>query len=490
MSDSTDKMRAGQRRIRLRFLVLVPLIIACVLITRAHIIAVGGSYELAFPDFAGKELTEGNIQIDPPGMIEVGDIWQDDEGVPHVVFRAGTPGKGMVLIGFEDGGTMFEMQSTENGVVVAEGFDVMGWEYICICMILVAGCIGVLCVSATVSLWRRSWYGYEMAAYIGGAVFFLLHAIQFAVFFLSGWFATFSDFATAAITMMNSFIEAMAIPMAAIALFVSASNMVLLRREGRAFTNLLGVIATILWAAAFFGIRAFHQSMGAFITNPYVFVLVDSALAAVLAYALALFLGVSITALLAARHTPSFPRDYLIILGCGLRDDGTPTPLLAGRVDAARGFAKRQVEAGFDAPAFVPSGGQGSDEICSEAESMGRYIGADSGARILLEDRSTTTRENMAFSAQVIEADAGAPASEQRVAFSTTNYHVLRGYVFAHMAGMEAEGIAAPTKLYFWPNAFLREFVGMLAARALPIAMNCAVIVALYGILEFLLITR
>ena len=96
----------------------------------------------------------------------------------------------------------------------------------------------------------------------------------------------------------------------------------------------------------------------------------------------------------------------------------------------------------------------------------------------------------MAFSAQVIEADAGAPASEQRVAFSTTNYHVLRGYVFAHMAGMEAEGIAAPTKLYFWPNAFLREFVGMLAARALPIAMNCAVIVALYGILEFLLITR
>ncbi|MBQ9620503.1 MAG: YdcF family protein, partial [Atopobiaceae bacterium] len=428
--------------------------------------------------------------IDPPGIIEIGSCWQDTEGVPHVIFEAGKPGKGVAIVGFEDGGVLFEMQTTKAGVVVANGFDVTGWQYICVSLILVTGCIGVLCASAAFSLWRRSWFGYEMAAYIGGAVFFLLHAIQFAVFFLSGWFATFSDFATAAITMMNSFIEAMAIPMAAIALFVSASNVVLLRREGRAFTNLLGVIATILWAAAFFGIRAFHQSMGAFITNPYVFVLVDSALAAVLAYALALFLGVSITALLAARHMPSFPRDYLIILGCGLRDDGTPTPLLAGRVDTARGFAKRQVEAGFDAPVFVPSGGQGSDEACSEAESMGRYIGMHSGARILLEDRSTTTRENMAFSAQVIEADAGAPASEQRVAFSTTNYHVLRGYVFAHMAGMEAEGIAAPTKLYFWPNAFLREFVGMLAARALPIAMNCAVIVALYGILEFLLITR
>ena len=197
MSDPTDRMHAGQRRIRLRFLVLVPLIIACILITRAHIIAVGGSYELAFQDFAGKELTADKIQIDPPGIVEVGDIWQDDEGIPHVVFRAGTPEKGMVLIGFEDGGTMFEMQTTKSGVVVSEGFDVMGWEYICISLILVSGCIGVLCSSAIISLWRRSWYGYEMAAYIGGAVFFLLHAIQFAVFFLSGWFATFSDFAAA-----------------------------------------------------------------------------------------------------------------------------------------------------------------------------------------------------------------------------------------------------------------------------------------------------
>lgn len=118
---------------------------------------------------------------------------------------------------------------------------------------------------------------------------------------------------------------------------------------------------------------------------------------------------------------------------------------------------------------------------------MGRYIDQhDPAARVLLEDRSTTTRENMAFSARVIADDA--PSSEQRIAFATTNYHVLRGYVFAHQAGMEAEGIASPTKLYFWPNAFLREFVGMLAARALPILMTCLSIITLYGFLEFLLL--
>ena len=85
--------------------------------------------------------------------------------------------------------------------------------------------------------------------------------------------------------------------------------------------------------------------------------------------------------------------------------------------------------------------------------------------RVALEDRSTTTRENMAFSREVIEHHAGCDVSEVRVAFSTTNYHVFRGYIFAHEAGMDVEGLGAKTKAYFWPNAFLREFIGLLAVE-------------------------
>ena len=484
-----DSIHAKVRRVRWRFALLVFVIAACVLISRAHILSVGRSSELAFPEYAGHQIAPANIQVDPPGMVGVESAWTDDEGVPHVLFSAGEPGKGMVTVSFQDTGGSFEMQSTPGGVVVANGFDVMGWEYICTSLIIVSACIGLLCLSAAFSLGCLAWYGYEMAAYAGGALFFCMQAVQFALLFMGGSFSQFSDFALAVTMMTSSFVDVMAISIALLALFVSASNVVLLRREGRAFTNVLGVIATVLFAGAFFGLKALREALAATAMNPIVYVLVDSSLSAVLAYGVALFLGVCATAVLAARHVPEPPRDYLVVLGCALRSDGTPTPLLAGRVDAALAYAERQQKAGFDAPAFVPSGGQGADEACSEAQSMARYITErDPDARVLLEDRSTTTRENMAFSARVIEQDAC--GAETRVAFATTNYHVLRGYVFAHMAGMDAEGIAAPTRLYFWPNAFLREFVGMLAARAAAIAANCAAIVTLYGVLEYLLLTR
>ena len=249
---------------------------------------------------------------------------------------------------------------------------------------------------------------------------------------------------------------------------------------------MLGVVWALLWALAFIGLWVFRNFFTYIISSVYVATFLDSALSATVAYAIALFLGTCVTALLAARHTPSFPRDYLIILGSGLRADGTPTPLLAGRIDAARGYAAHQVEAGFDAPTFVPSGGQGADEVCTEAEAMGRYLEENEvSPRILLENRSTTTNENMAFSREVIEADGGAG---KPVAFSTTNYHVLRGYVFAHEAGLDAEGIAAPTKLYFWPNAFLREFVGLLVSQTLAVGITWLLIVALYVLAEYLLL--
>ena len=53
---------------------------------------------------------------------------------------------------------------------------------------------------------------------------------------------------------------------------------------------------------------------------------------------------------------------------------------------------------------------------------------------------------------------------------------------------MEAEGIAAPTSLCYWPNAFLREFVGMVATRAVPIVVTLVAIEALYVLAEYTLL--
>ena len=49
-----------------------------------------------------------------------------------------------------------------------------------------------------------------------------------------------------------------------------------------------------------------------------------------------------------------------------------------------------------------------------------------------------------------------------KIVFSTTNYHVFRSGLYARRHKMRAVGIGAKTKWYFWPNAAVREFVGLL----------------------------
>ena len=108
--------------------------------------------------------------------------------------------------------------------------------------------------------------------------------------------------------------------------------------------------------------------------------------------------------------------------------------------------------------------------------------------RIVLEDRSATTNENMEFSRKVIEEHAGRDAGELLVGFSTTNYHVFRGYVCAHRAGMPVQGMGSRTRAYFWPNAFLREFAGLLASRWKGILVTYVAIGAVYALASYALI--
>ena len=94
--------------------------------------------------------------------------------------------------------------------------------------------------------------------------------------------------------------------------------------------------------------------------------------------------------------------DYIIIHGAGL-DGPRPTPLLAGRIDKALELWKKQHQHGK----FVVSGGQGADEIVSEAQAMRDYL-LEKGvpaAAILMEDKSTTTWENLKNSLAIINAD-------------------------------------------------------------------------------------
>ena len=120
--------------------------------------------------------------------------------------------------------------------------------------------------------------------------------------------------------------------------------------------------------------------------------------------------------------------------------------------------------------------------VISEGEAIRNYL-LEQGIpeeQILVEDRSTSTEENLAFSAKLIrEREGGADA---KVAFSTTNYHVFRAGLLATAQGLSLEGIGSRTKRYFWINAFVREFIATLYAERkrhlLVLGVLLAVIVA------------
>lgn len=147
--------------------------------------------------------------------------------------------------------------------------------------------------------------------------------------------------------------------------------------------------------------------------------------------------------------------DYVIIHGAGLRKDGTVTKLLAERCDKAIAIYRRDPTP----PYLIPSGGQGGDEVCSEADAMRRYL-IEKGIpedKILMEDKSTTTLENIRNSRDLIESRPG----RKYTALVTSNYHVYRAMRYARKAGLKAVGIGAHVASYYWPSAIIREFVAV-----------------------------
>ncbi|MQS75683.1 YdcF family protein [Companilactobacillus halodurans] len=156
-----------------------------------------------------------------------------------------------------------------------------------------------------------------------------------------------------------------------------------------------------------------------------------------------------------------YKADYLIVLGAGLIGGDKVSRLLGNRIDAAIKFAHKQTQKGRKTPKIVFSGGQGPDEKLSEAKAMAQYAIAHGWNEklTLLEDKSRNTLQNMQYSKIVIEKDFNSNAA--KIKFFSNNYHIFRAGLYAKMANLNANGIGAPTRFYFLPNALIREFVAV-----------------------------
>lgn len=158
--------------------------------------------------------------------------------------------------------------------------------------------------------------------------------------------------------------------------------------------------------------------------------------------------------------------DFIIVHGAGLLNGERVSPLLAGRLN--KGI--EVFESSGRKAKIIVSGGQGSDENISEAEAMKNYLFEKgiSEHDIIMEDRSTTTLENMMFSKKIMDQIM----PQYRVIFVTNDYHVFRTGLYAKQVGLKADGVGCKTASYYWPNAFIREYIAIiLKYKAVPIIL-------------------
>jgi len=147
--------------------------------------------------------------------------------------------------------------------------------------------------------------------------------------------------------------------------------------------------------------------------------------------------------------------DSVIVLGAGLKG-GVPTLALQTRLDSAIDYMNRNPET-----KAIVSGGQGFSETITEAEGMKRYLVSHGipEDRILKEEQSTSTYENMLFSKKLYENSIGKKLN--KVMIITNNFHMMRSKMLARRAGLQPYGISSGTPWYIYPNVLLREYLAV-----------------------------
>jgi uncharacterized SAM-binding protein YcdF (DUF218 family) len=170
--------------------------------------------------------------------------------------------------------------------------------------------------------------------------------------------------------------------------------------------------------------------------------------------------------------------DFVVVLGAGLRPDGGVPPLLASRLERGREVwaALDRRAAGDFKPLLVVSGGKGDDERVAEASAMASYLTARGfpADRLLLEDKSRNTEENLVFSKAIM--DDLRPGA--RVTIVTSDFHAFRAALLARRLGIQGQVTGARVAAYYRPSAVLREFAAVFLQYRVINLVICVALVA------------
>lgn len=140
--------------------------------------------------------------------------------------------------------------------------------------------------------------------------------------------------------------------------------------------------------------------------------------------------------------------DYVVVLGAQVKGDA-PSRALTKRLIKAYEYAEENPDT-----ILILSGGQGSGENITEAKCMKDWLVSEgvSEDRMILEEQSTDTKENLLFSDQMTSC------AKKRTGILSNNFHVFRAVRLAEKLGyIMPEGIAAASDPVMQVHYVVRE---------------------------------
>ena len=154
----------------------------------------------------------------------------------------------------------------------------------------------------------------------------------------------------------------------------------------------------------------------------------------------------------AYKNAPTPNQKVMILLGCKV--EGTnPCEMLIARLDAAYDYLNDNPDV-----ICIVSGGQGKYEEITEAAAMKTYLMQKgiSEDRIIEEDKSTSTSENIKFSLALLDDKPDA------VIIVTDSFHQYRTSIIAENENVSTYAINAKTNPVFIPCFWVREWFGII----------------------------
>jgi len=321
----------------------------------------------------------------------------------------------------------------------------------------------------------------QQRAQVRNGFLFNCFIVSFGLYLLYNYFITRDLIVFALISAVAVVVLAVAIfGLIGLIILLYWNALVVMRRESHSLANLLTLILALVLTVWLI----YDHFISGFLPDWATTFL--AILPTMFLYFAVVFLNFFTASFLYQFNHPKYKQDFIIVLGAGLINGDKVSPLLAKRIDKAIRFYRKQIDHGGYNAKIILSGGQGPDEKIPEALAMKEYaLSHDLPTEdLLVETNSKTTLENMQYSKEIIEKST---INDPKIIFSSNNYHIFRAGIYAEKAQLKAVGIGCRTALYYLPNAFLREFIAIVAMQRKKhfiIVISLAVIIFLLALLN------